>query len=84
MDLRDWQETFRAYSVQLIGLPRFGMCVKSLPMLRDGLLLCLAQLPCCGLPVVFGHEAFDPRRKIELQIGSQRKSIRLIEVAQTR
>jgi hypothetical protein len=27
-----------------------------------GLLFCLAQLPCRGLPVVFCHGAFDPRR----------------------
>ena len=88
MDLRDRQETLRADRIQLIGLPRFARDVrKSLLVLivrRDGLLLRLAQLPCRGLPIVFGHNAFDPRRQIEPQVSSQRQSIRLIQVAQAR
>src|SRR5437868_3342705 len=49
---------------------------------RDRLLLRLAQLPCCRLPVVFRDHAFDPRRQIQPQISGQRKSIWFIEAAQ--
>ena len=46
MDLRDWQETFRADRILLIGLPRFARDVRKsllvLIMRRDRLLFCLA------------------------------------------
>jgi hypothetical protein len=45
MDLRDWQETFRADRIELIGLPRSARDVKNLRVLIvrwNGLLFCLA------------------------------------------
>ncbi len=42
MDLRDWQETLCAYSIQLIGPPGFQENLLVLIVRRDGLLLCLA------------------------------------------
>ena len=72
--LRDPELGFRPGTrLKLTITPEMSERILLLVLIMRGyrLLFCLAQLPRSGLPVVFRDDAFNPWRKIELQISRQ-------------